>query len=63
MNPAAELAAKRWAKATAADRERLRTLRSTPTPCPKCGVEQPSARAARVHCRKSRPVPVLGPPT
>lgn len=25
-----------------------------PTKCARCGVEQPSARAAWVHCRKSR---------
>lgn len=25
-----------------------------PTICPRCGVEQPSARAAWVHCRKPR---------
>jgi hypothetical protein len=25
-----------------------------PTVCPRCGVEQPSARAAWVHCRKPK---------
>ena len=25
-----------------------------PTPCPRCGEVQPSARAAWVHCRKTR---------
>jgi hypothetical protein len=44
----------KWAKASEADRERLRTLRSKPTPCPKCGAEQPTARQARVHCRVPR---------
>lgn len=27
---------------------------SIPTPCPRCGKEQPSARAAWMHCRGSR---------
>lgn len=47
----ARLAELRWAKAPEADRERLRTLRSKPTLCPRCGELQPSARQARTHCR------------
>jgi hypothetical protein len=26
-----------------------------PTKCPRCGVEQPSARAAFLHCRNGKP--------
>lgn len=47
----ARLADLRWAKAPEAERERLRTLRSKPTLCPRCGELQPSARQARTHCR------------
>ena len=50
MSAGKELAAARWAKAPASDRERLRTLRSKVTACRKCGVECCSARVARVHC-------------
>lgn len=51
---ASGLAKKRWAKAPQADRDRLRTLRSKPTPCKRCGIEQPSARAAQAHCRVAK---------
>ena len=52
VNHARQLAALRWAKAPESDRERLRTLRSKPTACKKCGKLQPSARQARAHCKK-----------
>lgn len=48
------MARKRWALATEADRERLRTLRSKPTKCLRCGLKLPTAREARAHCRKKR---------
>ena len=49
---ASALARKRWKNAPAADRERLKTLRSKPTTCTRCGCLQPTARLAAAHCRK-----------
>lgn len=58
LSPGAALVAQRWKKTTKAERveavEAAAAARRKPTPCPKCGVEQPTSRAARVHCQKKR---------
>ena len=51
---ASELAKKRWKSAGKRARKAVGQLRSTPTPCPRCGRQQPSWRAAQAHCRVSR---------
>ena len=48
------LASERWRTASPDERKAFGQIRSKPTPCPKCGKLQPTARQARVHCRKPR---------
>lgn len=53
-NPGSALAAKRWEQASAEERKAVGQLRAKPTPCPKCGLTQPTARQARTHCSGQR---------
>ena len=61
-NPASEMARKRWARTTRDQRVEIMTRVAgagagrprKPAPCPKCGAQLDSTKAAREHCRVAR---------
>lgn len=60
-NPGAALVAKRWAKATAAERQaatsaatQARWANKPTVPCPQCDAPCRSIRAAAAHCPRRR---------